>query len=128
MLSPGILCCVALVRTDVPLKCQFSQESYGITSQKTAFFIPLYDWLNFYVLKLNHLRFVYSVTLHALRQYLFLFKFQNCHSTALEQRVTSKILDWPWHTILFKVSLLKHIMAFTILLSSLFRIPPTVSF
>jgi hypothetical protein len=39
MPSSGMLCHVGLVRTDVPLKRQFSQEPYGVTFQKMAFFI-----------------------------------------------------------------------------------------
>jgi hypothetical protein len=35
----GMLCHVALVRTDVPPKCQFVQEPHSVTSQKMAFFI-----------------------------------------------------------------------------------------
>jgi hypothetical protein len=39
MPASGMLRRVALVGTDVPLKCQFLQGPHGVTSQKTAFFI-----------------------------------------------------------------------------------------
>jgi hypothetical protein len=39
MPSSGMLCHVALVRTDVSEEHQFLQEPHGVTSQKTAFFI-----------------------------------------------------------------------------------------
>jgi hypothetical protein len=39
MLSSVTLRCVNLLTANVPPKCQFLQETYGITSQKTAFFI-----------------------------------------------------------------------------------------
>jgi hypothetical protein len=35
----GMLCHVALVRANIPLKRQFLQEPRGITSQKMAFFM-----------------------------------------------------------------------------------------
>jgi hypothetical protein len=36
---PGMLCRVALARTNVLEERRFLQEPHGITSQKTAFFI-----------------------------------------------------------------------------------------
>jgi hypothetical protein len=33
---------VALLRTDVPLKCQSLQEPHGVTSQKMAFLMKMY--------------------------------------------------------------------------------------
>jgi hypothetical protein len=54
MPSCGMLCCVALVRTDVPPKSQFLQESQGITSKKMAFFINvLFIYCNQHYLMCN---------------------------------------------------------------------------
>jgi hypothetical protein len=45
MVSSGMLCHVALVRTEVPPKRQFLQEPHGVTSKKTPFFKNLDEFV-----------------------------------------------------------------------------------